>query len=277
MFNGDKREIKKWVMKNVMKEVKLQKIIFLLVIFALISLSQYMSLAFGTEKSSGNYVVLLHGLGRTSKSMWIMERKLADHGFSVINLDYPSRKYSIERLSGYLGNMIHSLCTDKKKKIHFVTHSFGGIILRCYLKENQVKNIGRVVMLSPPNQGSELVDNFEENIFFEIATGPSGKQLGTKSSSIPNTIGPVNFDLGIIAGNRSANPIYSRLIPGADDGKVSVNRSKVEGMADFLVVSHSHTFIMNSPEVIKQVIHFLEEGRFDKHKGVDFKIKGSIK
>ena len=160
--------------------------------------------------------------------------------------------------------MIHSLCTDKKKKIHFVTHSFGGIILRCYLRENQVKNIGRVVMLSPPNQGSELVDNFEENIFFKIATGPSGKQLGTKSSSIPNTIGPVNFDLGIIAGNRSTNPIYSRLIPGADDGKVSVDRSRIKGMADFLVVSHSHTFIMNSPEVIKQVIHFLEKGRFDK-------------
>ena len=246
-----------------MKEIKPHKIIFLLTIFAFLSLSQYMSLALDAEKSSGDYVVLLHGLGRTSKSMWLLERKLANRGFSVVNLDYPSRKYSVERLSGYLRNMIHSLCTDEKKKIHFVTHSLGGIVLRCYLKENQVKNIGRIVMLSPPNQGSELVDNFEENIFFKIAAGPSGKQLGTKSSNIPNTIGSVNFDLGIIAGNRSTNSIYSRLIPGADDGKVSVNRSKVKGMTDFLIVEHTHTFIMNSSEVIKQVIHFLEKGRFD--------------
>ena len=265
-----------WELKIIMKEVKLHKIIFLLVIFAFISLSQHRLLALDAQKSSSDYIVLLHGLGRTSKSMWIMERKLADHGFSVVNLDYPSRKYPIERLSGYLGNMIRSLCPDKKKEIHFVTHSLGGIILRCYLKENRLKNIGRVVMLSPPNKGSELVDNFEESVFFKIAAGPSGKQLGTKSSSIPNTIGPVNFDIGIITGNRSINPIYSCLIPGADDGKVSVNRSKIEGMTDFLIVKHTHTFIMNSPEVIKQVIHFLEKGRFNKHKRVDFKIKGNI-
>lgn len=249
----------------------MRKIIFLLVIFVFVSLSQCMPMAFNTKKPSGDYVVLLHGLGRTSKSMWLLERKLAKRGFSVVNLDYPSRKYPIERLSGYLGNMIRSLCPDKKKKIHFVTHSLGGIILRCYLKENRLKNIGRVVMLSSPNKGSELVDNFEKNVFFKIA-GPSGKQLGTKSSSIPNTIGSANFELGIIIGNRSINPIYSRLIPGADDGTVSVDSSKIEGMTDFLIVKHTHSFIMNSPEVIKQVICFLEKGRFDRdEKGGDKK------
>jgi len=138
----------------------------------------------------------------------------------------------------------------------------GGIVLRYYLKENQLHNLGRVVMLSPPNQGSELVDNLRDNILFKIVTGPSGQQLGTASSSVPITLGPVDFELGIIVGNRSLNLILSHLIPGEDDGRVSVERSKVEGMADFLIVPQAHPFIMNSPEVIEQTVYFLEHGRF---------------
>ncbi len=207
------------------------------------------------------HVVLLHGLGRTSRSMRALEGNLSGLGFHVINIDYPSSKYPIEYLAEYVRNEVRRRCTDEEK-IHFVTHSLGGIVLRYYLKEHQLHNLGRVVMLSPPNQGSELVDNLRDNILFKIVTGPSGQQLGTDSSSVPITLGPVDFELGIIAGNRSLNPIFSHLIPGEDDGRVSVERSKVEGMADFLIVPHVHPFIMNSPEVIEQTVYFLERGRF---------------
>ena len=182
-------------------------------------------------------------------------------GFRVINIDYPSSKYPIEYLAEYVRNEVHRRYIDEER-IHFVAHSLGGIVLRYYLKENQLHNLGRVVMLSPPNQGSELVDNLRDNILFKIVTGPSGQQLGTDSSSVPITLGPVDFELGIIAGNRSLNPIFSHLIPGEDDGRMSVERSKVEGMADFLIVPQVHPFIMNSPEVIEQTVYFLEHGRF---------------
>ncbi len=211
-----------------------------------------------------DHAVLLHGLGRTSRSMRALEGNLSGLGFRVINVNYPSTKYPIEYLAEYVGKTIHQCCTDctDEERIHFVTHSLGGIVLRYYLKENQLHNLGRVVMLSPPNQGSELVDNLRDNILFKIVTGPSGQQLGTDSSSVPITLGPVDFELGIIAGNRSLNPIFSHLIPGEDDGRMSVERSKVEGMADFLIVPHAHPFIMNSPEVIEQTVYFLEHGRF---------------
>jgi len=186
----------------------------------------------------------------------------SSQGFRVVNVDYPSRKYPIEYLAEYVGNTIRQRCTGEKRRIHFVTHSLGGIVLRYYLKENELNNLGRVVMLSPPNQGSELVDHFRKNVLVKAATGPSGQQLGTESSSVPNALGPVDFEVGIIAGNKSLNLIFSRLIPGQDDGRVSVERAKVKGMADFIIVPQTHPFIMNSSEVIKQVVYFLENGRF---------------
>jgi len=193
--------------------------------------------------------------------MRALEGNLSGLGFHVTNIDYPSSKYPIEYLAEYVRNEVRRRCTGEER-IHFVAHSLGGIVLRYYLKENQLYNLGRVVMLSPPNQGSELVDSLRDNILFKIVTGPSGQQLGTDSSSVPITLGPVDFELGIIAGNRSLNPIFSHLIPGEDDGRVLVERSKVEGMADFLVVPQAHPFIMNSPEVIEQTVCFLEHGRF---------------
>ena len=190
----------------------------------------------------------------------------SDQGFCVVNVDYPSRKYPVEQLAEYVGRRIHQSCTDENKKVHFVTHSLGGIVLRYYLKENQLPNLGRVVMLSPPNQGSELVDIFRGNVLFKIAGGPAGAQLGTEPTSVPNMLGAVDFEVGIITGNGSLNPIFSRLIPGADDGRVSVERSRVEGMADLMIVPRHHSFIMNSSEVIEQASYFLENGHFRKER-----------
>ncbi len=199
--------------------------------------------------------------------MRALERTLSSQ-FRVINIGYPARKYRIERLAEYVGGKIRRRCPDEKRKIHFVTHSLGGIVLRCYLKENQLPNVGRVVMLGPPNQGSELVNIFRKTVLsgvlFEMVTGPAGPQLGAESSSVPNTLGPVNFRLGVITGTGSVDPIFSRLIPGADDGRVSVERAKVRGMTDFLAVPQHHTFIMNSSEVIEQVVFFLKNGKFTK-------------
>jgi triacylglycerol lipase len=218
-----------------------------------------------TPKAGGNYVVLLHGLGRTDLSMLRMEMGLAERGYTVINVGYPSTQYSIEYLArAELGPSVEACCADRGRKIHFVTHSMGGIVLRYYLAGHELENLGRVVMLSPPNQGSEVADWMAENPILQKMLGPSAEELGTDPESVPNQLGPVNFELGIIAGNRTLNPLFSSMIPGADDGKVAVERTRVEGMADFLVVPYSHTYIMLREDVIYQVAYFLEHGAFDR-------------
>lgn len=215
-----------------------------------------------SENRSGKTVILLHGLGRTYKSMDTMEVKLTAKGYYVINIDYPSTKHTIETLANHLDDVIKNCCPDRTEKINFVTHSMGGIIVRYYLSKHSISNLGRVVMLSPPNRGSELVDTLKENFIFQESMGPAAQQLGTGNESLPLKLGPVNFEVGVITGDSTLNPLYSSIIPGEDDGKVSVENAKVEGMTDFLVVPNSHSFIMNSPEVIEQTAYFLEYGCF---------------
>ncbi len=212
---------------------------------------------------AGERVVLLHGLGRSDLSMLRLERALTARGYAVFNVGYPSTQHSIEQLAeNELGPALAACCAEPGGRTHFVTHSMGGIVLRYYLDKQKLDSLGRVVMLSPPNRGSELADWVSESPLLGKLLGPSLGQLGKGPESVPVQLGPVDYELGVIAGNRTLNPVFSRIIPGPDDGKVSVESALVQGMVDFLVVPHSHTYIMMSDEVIEQVIHFLEQGRF---------------
>lgn len=209
-------------------------------------------------------VILLHGLIRTANSMDNMELALLENGYYVVNADYPSREHKIEHLAeNVISESVISCNNHVSGNIHFVTHSLGGILVRYYLANNAVDNLGRVVMLSPPNQGSELVDTLKDIPGFSLIHGPAGEQLGTGKASLPNNLPPVDYDVGIITGDETINYILSMLIPGDDDGKVSIERAKVKGMTDFLVVHHSHTFIMKADDVITQTIMFLRDGQFD--------------
>jgi len=209
-------------------------------------------------------VVLLHGLGRSAASMAALEAALGERGYRVINLDYASRHHSIDELVEILAGEIDRCCRNGPAPVHFVTHSMGGILVRAYLARNAYAPLGRVVMLSPPNQGSELVDAFGDNPLYELILGPAAQELGTdEEHSVPRALPAVDFELGVITGDATLNPIGAWLIPGENDGAVSVERARVAGMKDFLVVPASHTFIMQNPEAVKQVLHFLEQGRFE--------------
>lgn len=208
-------------------------------------------------------VVLLHGLARSKSSMKKAASAIAREGYRVVNQGYPSTKHKIEYLSNNTIPKALKRC-GKIKKTHFVTHSMGGILLRHYLQNHAIGNLGRVVMLSPPNQGSEVVDKLKNTPGFKWVNGPAGRQLGTDAQSLPNQLGPADFPLGIITGSKSINLILSQIIPGEDDGKVSIERAKLEGMEDFLIVPHSHTFIMKNKKVINQILQFIHFGKFDK-------------
>ena len=224
----------------------------------------------GPEVSSGgDQVVLVHGLGRTDRSMLRLQYHLEQRGYRVTRIRYLSREERIETLvREELADKLRECCSDPAIRVHFVTHSMGGILVRYYLANQEMENLGRVVMLSPPNRGSELADWVGRSPILRELLGPSARQLGTDSASVPLKLGGVDYELGIITGDRSLNPFFSDIIPGEDDGKVSVEGAKVAGMTDFIVVPYSHSYIMMRKEVIDQVIQFLERGMFD-HRAED--------
>lgn len=218
-------------------------------------------LAMPAIAESETNVVLLHGLARSAGSMEPMAEYLEDNGYTVCNIDYPSRHHPVEVLTAdFVLPAIRDCFADSE--INFVTHSLGGIIVRQIASVYPEINIGRVVMLAPPNQGSEVVDKLGNFGLFNWLNGPAGQQLGTGEDALPNTLGPATFELGVIAGNRSINLILSTLIPGQDDGKVAVKRAGLEGMRDFLLIRQTHPLIMRSDEVQSQTLHFLQAGRF---------------
>lgn len=210
-------------------------------------------------------VVLLHGLARTACSMTKLMDGLTGEGFIVENIGYPSRKLATDELATVAIEEGLGRCRNRGiKHINFVTHSLGGILVRHYLRHNEIPELRRVVMLGPPNQGSEVVDKLKDFPGFEFLNGPAGTQLGTRPTDIPKSLGPVDFELGIIAGTSSINLLLSALLPNPNDGKVSVESAKVDGMADFMTLPTAHPFLMRNDKVISQVISFLKSGRFKR-------------
>ena len=227
----------------------------------------FVLLLFSINAFASECVVLLHGLARSASSMTELEDKLARHGYAVVNVDYPSRKHVIAELSEMAVVEGLNICNERNAyPVNFVTHSLGGILVRQYFKNHVPNMVNRVVMLGPPNNGSEVVDNLKDVPGYELLNGPAGMQLGTGAANVPQSLGPVNFDLGVIAGTRSINLILSGFLPNPDDGKVSVESARVEGMCDFITLPVSHPFIMKNDQVIEEVIHFLQRGVFKSHK-----------
>ena len=215
-------------------------------------------------------VVVLHGMARTAVGMAPVAGALEEAGFTVLNLDYPSRKEPIEALVGGIEKTVGGFASGCGGRVHFVTHSMGGLVARAYLNKHPLPNLGRVVMLAPPNQGSEVADFLTENSLTRVAyngfSGPAGGQLVTRQDeALVKTLGPVTYPVGVIAGDRSVNLILSwLLLPGADDGKVAVSRTTVDGMADFIVMHTTHPFMMMNKDVQKQVVAFLKDGAFTR-------------
>lgn len=208
-------------------------------------------------------VVLLHGILRRAASMQKLQQALAAEGYRVLNLDYPSREQDLAQIVDGLSAPITAFEAELTRNLHFVTHSMGGLVARAYLNRCRPKRLGRVVMLAPPNEGSEIADLLRRNWLYRSAFGPAGGQLATqRSEELCHLLGEVDYPLGVIAGDRSLYVFASLVLPGPNDGRVSVERTRVAGMSDHIVLPTSHPLIMRDPEAMAQTIHFLRHGRF---------------
>lgn len=149
-------------------------------------------------------------------------------------------------------------------KVHFVTHSLGGILVRYFQAREPIPGLGRVVMLGPPNQGSIAADKWRGVPGFNWVNGPAGKQLGKGADSIPLQLGKPDFEFGVIAGDRSIDPLTSLLVSGPDDGRVAVAETRLDGMQDFRRLHTTHAFMMRNKKVIAHTLRFLRTGSFGK-------------
>ncbi len=203
-------------------------------------------------------VVLLHGLGRSSFSLLVPDLLLRRAGFRAVRIGYPSRRLGIEALA----REVRSRLPDPAGgRLHFLTHSLGGIVARRLIADARPPALGRVVMLCPPNRGSQRAQRLKGNRCYRRLLGPAGQQIGTDAESVPLALPAVDFELGIITGDRTIDPAARRL-DGPSDGKVRVAEARVEGMTDFLVVRRGHTFLMNDPAIVSEAVHFFRHGRF---------------
>lgn len=214
------------------------------------------------QAQAGNTVVLLHGLARSSGSMTKMEVALQEAGFTTCNIEYPSTKHSIEKLASQFVIPEIRKCVKERDSVSFVTHSMGAIIVRQIRHSEPGIKFGRVVMLGPPNHGSELVDHMRDCPLFRWINGPAGQQLGTEAGSVPNGLGAATFEAGIIAGNKPFLEPFTGYFAGPSDGKVSLESAKLEGMKDYVMLPITHALMMRNQQVIEQTIRFLKSGNF---------------
>lgn len=190
-----------------------------------------------------------------------MGRFLQANGFEVVNIGYPSTRFCVEELVEKIRLEIEEL-GRLHERLEFVTHSMGGILLRSLRATGAIANLGRCVMLGPPNRGSHVVDRLGGWAPFRWLNGPAGAQLGTARDSLPNRLGRVDFELGVIAGDRSVNWILSLMLPRSNDGKVAVSHASVDGQSAFKVVHATHPFLMQNACVQANVLAFLQTGAF---------------
>jgi pimeloyl-ACP methyl ester carboxylesterase len=208
-------------------------------------------------------VVLLHGISRTARSFRKMQIAIGHAGYATLNLDYASRSKALQELADDIHPAVESFAGSVSGSVHFVCHSMGGLLARVYLARHRTRNLGRVVMLGTPNGGSEIADHFMGALPYRAFFGPAGQQLGThRDAATAALLPPIDYPVGIIAGDRSIYPMAGALLSRPHDGRVSVSNTVIDGMAGQMVVHASHPWLMRNDEAIAANIAFLQNGRF---------------
>jgi len=241
---------------------KLLSLIFTVLLLALVALTT--ANAFFTHDdevpAKKEIIVLLHGLGRSNTSMWLLASRLEDAGYYVQRIGYNSLHQKPDDILKDISSQINQCCQKHTHSVHFVGHSLGGLMVRAYLQNNKVDKLGRVVLLGTPNKGTEAADHFNNSWLMDIL-GPTAKALGTDDKSFPKSLKAPYYPVGIIAGVVKSE-LNDPVIPGKDDGLVSVEATKIDGMTDFIIIETGHSRMRYDSEVADQTIEFIKNGEF---------------
>lgn len=227
-----------------------------------------------THEQGKELVVLAHGLGRSDRAMWRFAQRLENVGYKVCSLDYSSIGESVDAVIAETAKQIDA-CITQAESVHFVGHSLGGLVIRSYLQQNELKhekvNVGKVVLIGTPNKGSEFADHLRDSWVMDIGGGVS-RALVTGSNSLGNKLDAslkgdlgtsLGASLGVIAGTKSSLLTNKHFI-GPNDGLVSVKSTKLKGMNDFIAIEVGHSMMRYNSDVCEQTINFLQKGSF-KH------------
>ena len=215
-----------------------------------------------TPSLDKDVVVLLHGLGRSNSAMWLLASRLEDAGFKVERVGYGSLTQTPEQILESVTQQIELCCAQLSSTVHFVGHSLGGLMVRAYLQDHEVRHLGCVVLMGAPNQGSEIVDKFRDTWWMQFA-GPTALALGTDKGSFPKSLQDPYYPVGVIAG-ASGHDTNDEILPGLDDGLVRVESTKLNDMTDFIIIETGHSMMRYNEDVAKQTIAFLKYGKFDR-------------
>ena len=210
---------------------------------------------------TGHVVILVHGLGRSAGAFTLLEDRLRREGFQTANVNYPSTRLGIAEHADNLLEIIKSL--DGAKSLSFVTHSLGGLVVRELLarksEEDGMLPARRLVMIAPPNKGSQVADRLKTLPAYRWLTGESGQGLTTEAAA---KLPVPDVEFGIIAGGRGNNNGFNPLLPGDNDGLVTVAETALDGAQDFMLVRTTHGLIDDHPQTIDATLAFLRDGRF---------------
>ena len=219
-----------------------------------------------TIRTPADTVVLIHGLMRSRRSMWMVGAWLRCRGYRVVHLGYPSQRVSIaEAVERHIQPRLARLAErlEPGTQVHFVTHSLGGIVFRAWAAQwDPAFPLGRAVLLAPPNRGSEIIDDVRQLSWARWLLGPVAAELGTDAASTPNSLGPLPPHTGVIMGNRGRISLFQHLVGTDSDGIVTITSARGEGAAEFTLLPTDHTFIILQPAVIRAVHRFLRTGSF---------------
>lgn len=227
-----------------------------------LTISAHHSSSMTAQAATPETVVLIHGLGRSNMAMWKLASRLEEAGYEVHRVGYSSFNTTSDEVIADISQQINDCCAQNQTAVHFVGHSLGGLLIRAYLRDNQVSNLGRVVMIGTPNNGTGVADRYKDHCLINLI--PIAAALGTDESSFPNSLPRPNYPVGIIAGSFAGSVFDENDLPGRDDGVVPVESTKLEGMTDFIEVESGHSMLRYNDEVAQQTITFLREQTFTK-------------
>lgn len=222
---------------------------------------------------NGKAVILVHGIIRSSKSFSKMKTSLEKNGYTVVSFDYPSTRLTMADSADYLAKTINSL--EGIEQIDLVCHSMGGLLVRAYLQRDEGKydkRIGRLVMVATPNLGAEMANVMQKNLAYQWLFGPAGQELVKDQNGAITALPIPDFEFGIIAGAKGTDTGWNPLVPGDDDGTVSVASTKLPGAKDFKTIPALHSFLVEDQKAIIAVTRFLKTGCF-RENGICVPIK----